>query len=454
VRLIRVFKKRKRSDESGVALFMVIGAVSILALLVTEFTYVAQMNERLAFDALDSVKAFYLGKSAVKLSLLRLKAYQTVKDLVGGASGKNGASGGAGLGGINIPTSLLDKIWSFPFLFPLPTNLPGMMPSERDKIEKFQKDSNFEGSFSALIESESGRLNINSILPQFAPSPSPSPGVNGATGATGATTTATSGTPSPTPSFDPTQARQSLSIYFQNLVNSKSEDDPDFASEYRDVKIDDLMDQVVGWADPTYEARISPTQDSIPLKHAPFYSLSELHMIDGMDDTLYDVFSPGLTASRTQGLNINTMAQTTLHALVPLMTASELTDFFKYRDDDTVDNTFKSPDDFYNYLSNSVGAYKGNTTAITELKQDFAKRNVVLTTDETEFKITVTAQVGNANRKIEVWVRLRKLPNTPTNTATGTRAPAPSPTPASAGANDNGAPLPDPGIKITYVRIS
>jgi type II secretory pathway component PulK len=268
------------------------------------------------------------------------------------------------------------------------------------------------------------------------------------------TTPTPAATPGPQPSFDPTQARQSLAVYFQNLINTKSENDADFASEYRDVKVADLMDQITAWADPTYEAQISPTQDSIPFKHAPFYNLSELHMIDGMDDTLYDVFTPGLTASKTQGLNINTMNQTTLQALVPLMTPAEVSEFFKYRDDDTVDNTFKSTDDFFNYLSNSVAAYKGNSSAINELKQDFAKRNIVLTTDETEFKITVTAQVGNANRKLEVWVRLRTLPGTATNTPYGVRAPTPSPTPASAGATDNGTPLPDPGIKITYMRIS
>jgi type II secretory pathway component PulK len=458
---------KRKSDESGVALFMVIGAVSILALLVTEFTYVAQMNEQLAFDAMDGVKALYLAKSAVKLSLLRLKAYQTVMDLVGGGSsnGKNSSSSNSPLGGLSVPHSILDKIWSFPFMFPLPTNIPGMLPSEKDKIEKFQKESNFEGSFSSLIESESARLNINSILPQFAPSSSPSPSASPSAVPPGTQPApqVTTANPSPQPSYDPTAARQSLAVYFQNLINSKSEDDPDFGTDYRDFKVEDFMDQVTGWSDPTYESKNGPANsDSIPQKHAPFYSLSELHMIDGMDDTLYDVFTPGLTASKTPGLDINTMNQTTLKALVPLMTAAELTDFFKYRDDDTTDNSFKSSDDFYSYLENSVAAYKGNSTAISQLKEDLAKRNIILVTDETEFKITVSAQVGNASRKIEVWVRLRKLsqaiagPGGSTTTVTApAAAPNASPTPVSGGAVDgSGNPMPDPGIKIIYMRIS
>ena len=42
-------------DKSGIALFMVIAAMSILSILVTEFTYISQINQKIAFDALDQV---------------------------------------------------------------------------------------------------------------------------------------------------------------------------------------------------------------------------------------------------------------------------------------------------------------------------------------------------------------------------------------------------------------
>ena len=131
---IRVLKSAR--DQSGIALFMVLAAISVLAIMVTEFTYIAQMNEKLAFDGVDQVKAHYLAKTGLKLSLLRLKAFQIVKDYVGGKTG----------GAPQVPKTLLDKIWSFPFIYPLPTNLPGMSPGDIDQITKFQKGSSLDGN--------------------------------------------------------------------------------------------------------------------------------------------------------------------------------------------------------------------------------------------------------------------------------------------------------------------
>src|SRR5690606_10545514 len=85
-------------DRSGVALFIVLSAVAILSFLVTEVAYVSHVAQKMAYDELDRVKAFYLAKSAYKISLLRLKAYQNVKELT---------SGEGGLGGL-VPKSLLE----------------------------------------------------------------------------------------------------------------------------------------------------------------------------------------------------------------------------------------------------------------------------------------------------------------------------------------------------------
>jgi hypothetical protein len=139
---------------------MVIAAVSVLSILVTEFTYVAQINQKIAFDGLDQVQAHYLAKSGLKLSLLRLKAYANVKNFI------KGMGGGADK---MVPKGLVDKVWSFPFFYPIPTDIPGMPPSDKEKVQKFQKASNLAGKFSSIIESESGRYNLNLLLASMFP---------------------------------------------------------------------------------------------------------------------------------------------------------------------------------------------------------------------------------------------------------------------------------------------
>src|SRR5690349_12617867 len=106
-------------SESGIALFMVMAAISVLAILVTEFAYIAQISQSIAYGGLDQLKAHYLAKSGFKISLLRLKAYSQVKGLI-----KNTTGGAGGVPG--VPKSLLEKIWNFPFTYPFPTNIPGM----------------------------------------------------------------------------------------------------------------------------------------------------------------------------------------------------------------------------------------------------------------------------------------------------------------------------------------
>jgi hypothetical protein len=434
-------------NSKGIALLMVIAAVSTLSFLVTEFTYVAQLNQKLAYDELDQVKALYLAKSGFKLSLLRLKAFRTVKNLLA-----NHGGGGASA----VSTSDLDKIWSFPFMYPIPANIPGMSLGDKEAINKFQKESGFEGSYSAAITSESSRLNLNMILAGFqgaqpSPSPSPSPSKNPNDPSQGSNPNPspnTSASPSPSPSFDPEAARKSLQDYFQAILQNKFDADPDFQTEYRDFRIEDFMDNLVAWVDPTYERKQSGMGDHTYFKRAPFYSVTELHMLPGMDDQLYDLFSPNLTVSRTPGVNVNTIQEPVLRAMLPQMTDQEVIDFFKFRDDPEQDNLFKDSDSFFKYLSNSVAALRGDD-AMNKLKDDFKKRNIRIVTEESEFKITIKATVNQSVRTLEAWVSL--MEDSKSSTTGNTNKPqgnTPSPTP-----NNTQSQAPDTGLRLNFMRI-
>ena len=442
---LRVFKSRLRrrlflppealaQDQSGIALFMVLAAVGVLALLITEFAYIASVSQNIAYGNLDQAKAHYLAKSGLKLSLLRLKAYQKIKDF-------SGAMGGAGV----VPKAMIEKIWSFPFMYPLPTHIPGLSQTDRDLIEKFQKSSQLEGTFTAVIESESGKLNLNSLIAPFGPSPSPSPTAPSTTGPTANPTP--SGSPTP---FDSTQARQSLELFFQNLITQKSESDSGFASQFRDFRFTDFMDQLMAWVDRTYQRQTASDRDPIPSKKAPFYSVSELHNLSLMDDELYDLFAPSLTALPTQGINVNTMKEGTLHALVPLMNQDELKDFFKHRDSPMDGSLFNQVDDFYRYLTTNVAAYKSNSQALNQLKQDFSTRGIQLLTDENLFKITVQATVHSSTRTIEAWVSVGS-PSTPS--PAGSNPPQNPLAGGDTGQTPQSVPIVNSGLRITYMRI-
>ena len=432
-------KRVAGSDSSGIALFMVLSAISVLAILVTEFTYVAQINQTIAYGALDQAKAHYLAKSAFKLSLLRLKAYQQVKSAISNMGG--GAEGA-------VPKAMINKIWSFPITYPFPTNIPGLSRSDKDAIEKFQKESSLDGKFSINIESESSKFNLNGIIAGYstpAPTPSASPSPTG----TLPPNNQNPSNPNPSTSFNVDVARDSLSTFLGTLLTQKFEADADFAAQYRDLRLEDLVDNIIAWADRTYDRRTSNSRDKVPMKKAPFYSLSELHYLATVDDEVFNLLAPTLTVSPTAGINVNTATETTLKALMPGITPEELKEFFKYRDSEETDNSFKNAEDFFTYLSKNVAIFQ-NPQTLSKFKEDLTKRKISILTEKTLFRITVQAQVNSATRTIQAWVTLLPLSGGGSGTTPGTPPGTPPPI---VGPGPSGTPRADSGIRITFMRI-
>ncbi|MBN20635.1 MAG: hypothetical protein CL678_05040 [Bdellovibrionaceae bacterium] len=449
-------KFKIRKNEQGVALFMVMSVLSILAVLISEITYQAQLNHKLSYDAVDQVKAHYLAKSGMKLSLLRLKVFQQIQGFLSG--NQNGSLKKL------IPQRALNMIWSFPLSFPLPTNLPGMTGLQKDAITDFNNNSGFEGAFSAYISSESSKFNLNSSLSRYAPEikkEKPKPNQN-------RTSTSTSGSSQPTnpnkpnnqkennTQFNAELARKSLRDYITRLLNQKFLDDENFSARYRDFRVEDLVENILGWIDRSYESKSSERQDDPPMKKAPFYHLSELHMIRPMDDDLYDFLKPHFTVAVTPGVNVNQINKEELMALVPQMTKEEADDFFDFRDKPDEDNLFKDEKGFFDYLSKNVIAFVGAPDTFKEFQKELKESGIQIITDETQFKVEVQAQVNQATRTIEAWVDLGgKTLMTP-------KAGQTSPSTASTKTNNASLPVltkgippskPDPGMVIRFMRI-
>jgi type II secretory pathway component PulK len=438
----RMTLKRVPHDESGIALFMVIASMTVLSVVVTEFTYVAQVNARSSADSSDTVKAHYLAKTGFKISLLRLRAYKELKAL-----------GGQGSNLPKIPRSILDQLWSFPFFYPIPGNVPGMTIVQREEIDKFTDDSNLPGHFTAIIESESSKVGINSMLAAMAPPPAPKPSATPTPGPRGS--------PSPTPGFDVEEARKGIKDLIGRIVEEKFKKDQDFANEYRDLDVEELYDNLLGWMDFTYQPKNSSGKQIIPYKHGPIYSLSELHMVHPIDDGLFDLLAPNFTPFITPGINVNKIEEPMLRAILTGITDEEVIQFYKDRDSEEVDGTFKAAEDFFKYVESHVAAFKSSTT-LDDLKTRLQKQGIQILTDAEIFKITVTAEVNKATRILEAWMLLETGTSTGKTAGASGAGGAAAPPPA-----QNNSQPPDPngppasnvqpnaaGLRLLYVRES
>jgi type II secretory pathway component PulK len=462
-----------KKDRKGVALLIVLAAMATLSVFIGEITYTAQINQKLAYDRLDQVKAQALAKSGLKIALLRIRAYSEIKKTIGKIASNAGASAAA----VNsvIPQSVIEKIWSEPLTIPFSGDITSLPSSIQDALGKFRKDSSMEGKLYISIQAQSNKFNLNSTLPQFAsqpqasttkgtPTPTPAPPAGGA-GTANAT---------PTPIvYDVNQSRQLLSDQIKTMFQKKSDADEKFRDQYRSFRIDDLVNDILGWCDLAYD---SPREQAatLPFKRAPFYHISELNYLQSMDDTIYDLLADQFSAGVSSSINVNTIKEPVLRALVPLMTDDEAKKFFDFRDstgenagNTTIakeatgeDNSFKTASDFFKYLKEKVAGFGNSDTKMTDYQNALTQRGIVITTDESNFLVHIEATVQQTKRTLEAMVSMIDTQAAPpgTGAAAGAGSPTPTPTPAAqntAGTKNNpdGSTTEKSNLKITQLRF-
>ncbi len=384
----------RKNSSAGVALFMVMAAITLLAVLVAELTYSTQVSARMAYNHVDNIRVYYTLKAAFKLSLLRLIAYKHVKkqnpqilDAVG--------------------PDLINKIWSMPFLYPLP--IPKEASEiEKDTVKKFLKESHLLGSYTAAITGESNKFNLNNLFIKEIPKPqaqNPTPPTPG-------TPTPNPQSPTPPEKVDFTPALEDVIAV---LLDQKKREDKDFEDTYRHVEAKDIVTAIKYYIEKESPSSNLPGFKVFTPKLAPFYSLSELHLIPGIDDELYNLIEPALTVYATPGININKAEKKVFKALFPQLEDSELDDILRKRDDPDVGKPWKNVDEFWQSLnSSSVGR------DLSSAKEKLKKANINLITDEMSFKISVQANYGLATRRLEAYVVLEpEKPKTNTPPPTG-----------------------------------
>jgi hypothetical protein len=144
-----------------------------------------------------------------------------------------------------------------------------------------------------------------------------------------------------------------------------------------------------------------------------------------------------------------------LRALVPGITDEEVREFFKFRDSPTEDRLFRSADDFLKYLQSSVQFFRNDEAEVRRFKTSLEKRGLYLVVDESQFKITVQARVGQATRTLEAWVMLTTPRGAAPGSGIGQSALTAPPSGGAAALSAVSTPIVDTrsGIRVLFVRI-
>jgi general secretion pathway protein K len=385
-------------NEKGIALLITLFAIMIMIFLAVEIGYNTHVELKIGAAQVDRLKAYYLAKAGVQLSILRINAYKTVSSKFGQALGSNKAD--------------LDLIWQFPFTW------PPIIPEEANGVDKAQvndavKKSTIDGTFSTAIEPESGKIDINDL-------DSPSQTIQKATNAE-----------------------------LVQILQNKLDGNDDWAENHRNVRPQEIINNIADWIDQDDQSRNGGSESSYyndtkpqirPPNHA-MKTLDELHMVAGVTDDIYNVLAPRLTLWGEKGINVNYAAKDVLRSIDPQISDKVAQDIIDHRTDQSK-GPFAALQDFLAFL---------NTEGVNT--QTFNKTNQVPITFDavSNFKIKSTGIYGKAQREIvaivydfdkvkgELLANMATPSPTPGATPTSQYPTAPTPTPsptATASAND------------------
>ena len=305
------FQKKvgKSKKERGVALLITLFAVMIMTFLALEIAYNSHVELAVGASQVDRLKAYYLAKSGVQFSLLRIKVYQTALQKFGGQLGAQ--------------KSMLDMIWQLPFSWP-PLLPPELSSFDKDNINKAVKKSFIDGVFQTQIESEGSKIDVNDLA-------SPSEAL-----------------------------KKTVNAQLVQLLQNRIALDDQWARDHRNLRPQELVNNIADWvsADPnslnggSKASQYGGTEPPIVPASRPMKTIEELHMVKGITDDIYKLLVPKLTVYGTKGINVNAASADILQSIDKLIT-KDLSDQIIARRNDSTKGPFSDLNDFTTFLKST-----------------------------------------------------------------------------------------------------
>ncbi|NJL25448.1 MAG: general secretion pathway protein GspK [Calothrix sp. SM1_5_4] len=324
--------------------------MTLLTFIALEVSYDTSVDYVVATQQVNRIKAYYAAKSAVELSLLRVSLYKQAVAALSGSLGGN--------------VSMLDPIWSFPFMWP-PTAIGGKL-TEVDKgiLKDAVGESLMQAQYSVSISPEGGRIDINDL------------------------------------GSDIKALKKIMIEQVVKIFKSEIEHNEEFGKKYSGFNFQELAHNIADYVDEDRESLNGGDESALyrDLGEAnlemppnrPLRTVEELHQVAGMTDELYEVLAPKITVFGTKGINVNYAGKEILMALDPSMNEEAVDKAIARRSDPKQGGSFKDDRDFFGFL----GGYGVNAKAMEEAKLP------LLYDQEFNFRISATGLSQNVKREI------------------------------------------------------
>lgn len=372
------FKKCVLQSNSGIALLLVIGAITILIFLLADFTFETKLNKIKVYNQQDKAQARLNAESGLNLAIAKLKLYQVARNkLEKEASAKTA-----------FPPNDLEAILLQPFVYPI------SLPKTANIIQKtalsdFEKTIIFRGELNLTMTKLSGFLNPNALRIEKKTNSNASQQDEDQASLPNDPENPEEDTQSGQAGGQSTNKDSQLIIYnkltetLTRLMKDKSDNDENFHSKYSNLRANELVDEIRFYVnDPnqlegidTVDAENRFNQKKITPKHAPMSSIDELYLLPSWDDEIVNLIKDRLSVHEVSIISINEITIEDLKIIFPAINDVQIEEFFKYRDGDPDKKIeaqkFKSAEDFKNVVTGTLNIVTDSeyNTRIEELQK-------------------------------------------------------------------------------------
>lgn len=336
-------------NQKGVALLIALFAFTLLSFIAVEVAYDTAVEHVVSSQQVNRIKAYYAAKAGVELSLMRIMLYKQATKALGDM--------------VKSQPTLLDPIWSFPFMWPPVAPSEGISEVDKSLIQGATKESLMDGTFATTIVPEGGRIDINDLGSEVK-------------------------------AYKKAMKAQVLKIFTTEVEHNEA-----FADKYRGYRFEEVVDNITDYIDEDAEAEAggdetSPYRDhedkeyTMPPNRA-LRTVDELLQVAGMKDDFYKILAPRITVFGTKGINITYVDKDVLMSLDPTFTEEAAQKFLERRND-TKQPPITNEEQFFQAIQ-PLGV---NTRAIQEAKIP------LLFGTEYNFRIISTGTASNVRREI------------------------------------------------------
>ncbi len=407
------FLNKTLKNESGIALIMVMGVITILVFLLADFTFETKLNKIKIYNQQDKIQARLNAESGLQFAMAELRLYQEGRNKLEKEESLKSA----------FPTSDLENILTQPFIYPIP--LPkGAGVIQKTALDDFVKNTLFRGEVSVTFTKVSGFLNPNGLRLKPKPTTSTADQDQAAEPDPDVDPNAPKEPTNPDTPPDPNKKAEPADVIIEKklietmtrLLKDKSDVDENFHSKYSNVDPAYLIKELKFYVNdsakfqdsmrPEIEGKFS--QKNITPKHAPLSSIDELYLLPSWDDALVDLIKDRMSVHEVSVIAPNELTIEDLKIIFPAINNIQIEEFFKYRDGD-VDkkikgNKFKNAEDFKNVIVGTLNIV--NDGEYGERINELKAAGLVIDTAGKLYKVNSRGTMNNAVYNIMVFVDL------------------------------------------------